>query len=258
MALIAIRVPENVNDKRPGSLFYDTNTEKLVVFSDGKFREVSVPTEYIQVDEVGNITIDGNLTVTKDTSVNGNLTVTKDTFVKGIDILRPFLPAIPEGSTAYFKKQLIDEIIGTKPDGYDGSSITNYGLRTSSDGTTLVVTEHKDDVPFLGVTSFAVEEGTTNLFTNPIFQNGENGFDYVLYWSSRTIKDGGPLGRYIELVDDSTSVGCSYGHTFNVTAGQTYTFSVYINVIEYNQDGDGKVELYYHWLDANGILYQHQ
>lgn len=94
-----------------------------------------------------------------------------------------------------------------------------------------------------------IEEGTTNLFTNPIFQNGESGFDYVTGWSSRTIKDGGPLGKYIELVDDSTSVSCTYGNTFNVAAGQTYTFSVYINVLEWNQDGS--VDLYYQWFDAN-------
>jgi hypothetical protein len=125
---------------------------------------------------------------------------------------------------------------------------TNYGLIYNDDGS-LCVTIRKDDVPFPGVTSFAVEEGTTNLFTNPTFQNGESGFDYIWGWSSRTIKDGGPLGRYIELVDSNPEAGNYYGHTFNVTPGQTYTFSVYINVLECQ---GGEVVLYYHCLDANG------
>jgi hypothetical protein len=121
------------------------------------------------------------------------------------------------------------------------------------DDGTNVFTVRQDDLPFTDVGyAFAVEEGTTNLFTNPTFQNGESGFDYVSGWSSRTIKDGGPLGRYIELVDDSTSGGSSYGHTFNVTPEQTYTFSVYINVLERNQDG--VIDLYYHWFDANGNI----
>jgi hypothetical protein len=193
-------------------------------------------TDFVQQDSAGNVII------------SGNLETAGDTIVKGINVLKTFPPAIPEGSTAYFKKQLIDELAGITPDGYNTSTVTSYGLRTSSDNATLVVTERKDDVPFTGVTSFAVEEGTTNLFTNPTFQNGESGFDYVSGWSSRTIKDGGPLGRYIELVD-SPSDGGSYGATFNVTPGQTYTFSVYINVLECQ---GGAVELYYNWLDANG------
>jgi hypothetical protein len=125
---------------------------------------------------------------------------------------------------------------------------TNYGLIYNDDGS-LCVTIRKDDVPFPGVTSFALEEGTTNLFTNPTFQNGESGFDYIWGWSSRTIKDGGPLGRYIELVDSNPEAGNCYGHTFNVTPGQTYTFSVYINVLECQ---GGEVVLHYHCLDANG------
>ncbi len=114
------------------------------------------------------------------------------------------------------------------------------------------VTLREDDKPTNGKYSIAVENGTTNWFTNPIFQNGENGFDYILDWASRTIKDGGPFGKYIELVESSTSTSGSYGTTFNVTAGQTYTFSVYVNVLELN--GDGAIELYFHWLDASNNL----
>jgi hypothetical protein len=128
---------------------------------------------------------------------------------------------------------------------------TSYNLIYNDDGS-LCVTLREDDVPFAGVKSFAVEKGTTNLFTNPIFQNGESGFNCVSGWSSRTIKDGGPLGKHIELVEDSMSVGCAYGNTFNVAANQTYTFSVYINVLEWNQDG--AIDLYYHWFDANGNI----
>jgi hypothetical protein len=193
-------------------------------------------TDFVQQDSAGNVTINGSLEVMGDIYAHGK--------IAGLI----FVPSIPPGSQAYFKKQLIDELAGITPDGYNTSTVTSYGLRTSSDNATLVVTERKDDVPFSGVTSFAVEEGTTNLFTNPMFQNSESGFDFVWGWSSRTIKDGGPLGRYIELVD-SPSDGGSYGATFNVTPGQTYTFSVYINVLECQGRA---VVLYYHWLDANG------
>jgi len=64
---------------------------------------------------------------------------------------------------------------------------TDYGLIYSDDGS-LCITKRQDDVPFPGTTAWAVEEGTTNLFTNPIFSTGdESGFDYVSGWSSRTL-----------------------------------------------------------------------
>jgi len=98
-----------------------------------------------------------------------------------------------------------------------------------------------------------VEEGTTNLFTNPIFATGnESGFNYVYDWASRTIKDGGPFGKYIELVDTSTSIGYPYGAVFPVTEGQTYTFSVYANMLESNLQGACYLFLY--WLDANNTI----
>ena len=55
----------------------------------------------------------------------------------------------------------------------------NYGLIYNDDGS-LCVALRKDDVPFEGVTSFAVEEGTTNLVPNPGFENGTiNGWGYM-------------------------------------------------------------------------------
>ena len=47
---------------------------------------------------------------------------------------------------------------------------TDYGLVYNTDGS-LCVTKRTDEVPFPGVTSFAVETGTTNLVQNPQFLN---------------------------------------------------------------------------------------
>jgi hypothetical protein len=103
----------------------------------------------------------------------------------------------------------------------------SYGLIYNDDGS-LCVTLRKDDVPFEGVTSFAVEEGTTNLHPNPEDLNAFNG--YPSKWSYKgetyngmkvfewTVKDG--TRQYIGI--DQSSIGN--------WVGKTVTFSVYYYV----------------------------
>ena len=318
MARIPVRLPRDPNDFRAGNLFFDTDSNKLLIYSDATFQDIAEKAALSNVQDadilnkIKNVdgpgsgldadTVDGkhasdfaravhthttaditnistlarvdlsnvndNVILTKLTNVDGsgsgldadtldglhatdfvrqdsagNVIISgnlETAIVKGINVLKTFPPAIPEGSTAYFKKQLIDELAGIKPEGYDTSTITSYGLRTSSDGTTLVVTERSDDVPFPGVKSFAVEEGTTNLLPNPSFETytGTSGVaDNWLSASNPTVTPNYSVesigynsnrSQKIEITN-STGLGDAIVYRWHtLTIGSTYTLSAYV------------------------------
>jgi len=78
---------------------------------------------------------------------------------------------------------------------------TDYGLVYNDDGS-LCTTIREDDVPFSGVKSFAVEEGTENLIT-----------EYFTAYSGMTIIEHQdttiPDGKYFEIIYDSVSSSSS-------------------------------------------------
>jgi hypothetical protein len=98
-----------------------------------------------------------------------------------------------------------------------------------------------------------IEEGTTNLFSNPIFADGTfNGYNLVnlLGWTTKEIKDGGPFGKYAELYTANGSAGI--GAWININEGETYSFTVYVKVLEWDQRSNGQVEIVY--FDANNTV----
>jgi hypothetical protein len=205
-------------------------------------------TDFVQQDSAGNVTINGSL------DVGNNLSV------QNLEVIKLFPPAIPKDSIAYFKKQLIDEIIGIKPDGYDGSTVTSYGLRTSSDNATLVVTERKDDVPFPGVTSFAVEEGTTNKHAT----EGQCAQDWTKWshwgnrtcWSSESQYDDPVMGKVFVGINAHSDFAILYDYwPYSVEAGKTYTMSIYLKA---DQAWTGNLKLYVAKSDWTNIasIYQ--
>jgi len=150
---------------------------------------------------------------------------------------------IPKNPIAYFKDSLVDVLRGIKPEGYDESTKTDYGLRTATDADgnlLLVVTERMDDTPFPGVKSFAVEEGTENLQAS----------EYTLNHTSEvTIEqiDDGKLGHYKVSVPAGTydyNPKVWFTPNASLTAGKTYTSSLYVRWIK------GYTSSAYVWLNS--------
>jgi hypothetical protein len=113
---------------------------------------------------------------------------------------------------------------------------TNYGLIYNDDGS-LCVTLRKDDVPFEGVVSVAVEEGTTNLATGDTasFQTGVgswgNGTFEAFSWQNvynDFFKRNGVL-----YLKNTTGSGYIYWLYSNTTP-QIYSASMYIKLISGN------------------------
>jgi hypothetical protein len=115
----------------------------------------------------------------------------------------------------------------------------SYGLIYNDDGS-LCVTLRKDDVPFEGVTSFAVEEGTTNLLSNPSFETytGTSGVaDNWLRASNSTVTPNYSVesigynsnrSQKIEITN-STGLGDAIVYRLHtLTIGSTYTLSAYV------------------------------
>lgn len=99
----------------------------------------------------------------------------------------------------------------------------NYGLIYNDDGS-LCVTLRKDDVPFPGVTSFAVEEGTTNLVNVDLTAWSE------INASVATVSDvQSPIGTTVYKISDSTYNTTHYidSNSFTVNTDAVLTFSLY-------------------------------
>lgn len=100
----------------------------------------------------------------------------------------------------------------------------NYGLIYNDDGS-LCVTLRKDDVPFEGVTSFAVETATTNYWNNDIT-------DYAYQITSgdvtfeNTVYNGRPALKCIVTGTDPY-IKVAFKHSAgNINPGDTYTASI--------------------------------
>lgn len=98
---------------------------------------------------------------------------------------------------------------------------TDYGLVYNTDGS-LCVTKRTDIVPFPGVTSFAVETGTTNLVQNPQFLNDTANYG---------INNWGGTG-YIEVVNnimnmhnESSTVDLALTQDFTIDNTKEHTIS---------------------------------
>lgn len=138
------------------------------------------------------------------------------------DIRQMLLPSIPMGSIAYFRKTLIDEINGITPDSYSDSTITAYGLRIGGPISNLVVTERTDDVPFLGVASFAIEEGTTNLVSSDFTTWTKNGTPTVTLNNTNNC-----IGVAEYKLTNTTDEQQYLYVSLTATSGTKYTFSCY-------------------------------
>ncbi|EKF49537.1 hypothetical protein H17ap60334_04977 [Thermosipho africanus H17ap60334] len=86
----------------------------------------------------------------------------------------------------------------------------NYGLIYNDDGS-LCTTIRADDIPFEGIKSFAVEEGTTNFYQNPLFKDGLTNWGYFNWYhlggvgTISAVNIETPFGDTAVLMDNSTS-----------------------------------------------------
>jgi len=109
-----------------------------------------------------------------------------------------------------------------------------YGLVYNDDGS-LCVTIREDDVPFAGVKSFAVEEGTENLFTNPQFLN--NGENWFALGSATCIS----TSEYAILSKDAAKYDGFYQNFPSLTEGDTYTWSALVKYVSGSQNFGGHI-----------------
>jgi len=114
---------------------------------------------------------------------------------------------------------------------------TDYGLVYNDDGS-LCVTKRTDIIPFSGVTSYAVETGTTNLITNMDLTTWSQGGTWDSSYERLTGEYfmGQPIAEFGKPGEDRSSTGYVdryISQTFsNLTEGDVYTFSIYVYVIE--------------------------
>jgi hypothetical protein len=105
----------------------------------------------------------------------------------------------------------------------------DYGLIYNNDGS-LCVTVRDDDVPFQGVKSFAVEESTTNLITNPLFNDGYSSFN--LYNSTYEILNSDLFNNSnmakISRVDNNNHQFGNWQRINNISGDTYYTVSAYL------------------------------
>jgi len=108
-----------------------------------------------------------------------------------------------------------------------------YGLVYNDDGS-LCVTLRNDDKPFEGVTSFAVEEGTENLISNPLDLTKTFNHTWWGHGSINSLIDGGGLfGGDARRVtrsgnEDESYISASDDFGPFTTSNTTYTYSVYV------------------------------
>jgi hypothetical protein len=108
----------------------------------------------------------------------------------------------------------------------------NYGLIYNDDGS-LCTTIRADDIPFAGVKSFAVEEGTTNLVSNGSFETlqGSQGpwGDFTITASTdTTTKVCGNASQKHVVTGTTGGTRCYSFDNIPVSAGKQYTISVYL------------------------------
>jgi hypothetical protein len=94
---------------------------------------------------------------------------------------------------------------------------TDYGLVYNTDWS-VCTTIRTDDVPFPGVKSFAVEEGTENLVINGDFENGSSS------WGGGIVTDEDSYFGSHSMKVTYNWVGQSYS---NIAEGEVYTISAY-------------------------------
>ncbi|AJW76924.1 hypothetical protein X275_01385 [Marinitoga sp. 1197] len=142
---------------------------------------------------------------------------------------------------------------------------TDYGLIYNDDGS-LCVTVRDDDIPFEGVKSFAVEEGTTNLitgdsatFATSIGSWVESDANLTITWENiynEFLKQNGVM-RYRKT--DSNNASCRINITDSTLT--TYSGSIYIKLISGNINAIRPAGVFYYsdntwtdysWVDANG------
>jgi hypothetical protein len=101
---------------------------------------------------------------------------------------------------------------------------TNYGLIYNDDGS-LCVTIRKDDVPFPGVTSFALEEGTTNYWNNDITDYAYRILSGGITFEN-TVYNGRPALKCI-VTGTNPYIRVAFKHSAgNINPGDTYTASI--------------------------------
>jgi hypothetical protein len=101
---------------------------------------------------------------------------------------------------------------------------TNYGLIYNDDGS-LCVTIRKDDVPFPGVTSFALEEGTTNYWNNDITDYAYRVLSGGITFEN-TVYNGRPALKCI-VTGTNPYIRVAFKHSAgNINPGDTYTASI--------------------------------
>ncbi len=117
---------------------------------------------------------------------------------------------------------------------------TNYGLIYSTDGS-LCVTVREDDVPFQGVKSFAVETGTTNLWTidsNPAifgWQGGSGQLPEVVINEVLSSHPDFPCGPvfHARIIGHGSNWNCRFKvQLVSTTPGTTFTASAYFKIVE--------------------------